>query len=266
MEKGKSQQISTVLLFIIPKNKHQSHFQFPFEEEVVRDIKSTFGRDILLAVDICLCSHTVHGHCGVEINKENINHKEIDNDATVKILAEKSLLLAAAGADIISPSDMMDDRVLAIRQSLNQHHFHQTMIMSYSTKFSSSLYGPFREAAQSTPSYGDRKTYQLSPGNPNDAIRCSLRDAVQGADILMVKPAGMYLDIIRKIKDHPQTTHFPLCAYQVSGEYQSLWLMHQAGYLSFQQAYLESLVSIKRAGADMIITYGANEAKEYGIF
>jgi porphobilinogen synthase len=257
---------SSVLLFIVPKHKAEENFDHSFDELVISTIKKQFGRSLIVFTDICLCSQTHTGHCGLftrpvaEIEgAHQTDHPSIDNDASVKALVHKALCHARAGADVLSPSDMMDDRILAIRQRLDSAGLSEKLIMSYSTKFSSNLYGPFREAAESTPQFGDRKTYQISPTDPQDALSCSVRDAAQGADILMVKPATFYLDMLYQIKHHPQTSHLPLCAYQVSGEYQSLHLMEQAGFLKFEDAFHENLIAIKRSGADLIITYGAME-------
>jgi porphobilinogen synthase len=248
-----------VILFIIPQQK--GDFQFQFEAQVIKSLKNKFGDDLLLMTDLCLCSNTLDGHCGITHSKKlNSNHDKIviNNSESVKLLTKKALILAEAGADVIAPSDMMDGRVKSFRKSFDQNNCDHTLIMSYSTKFSSTLYGPFREAAHSAPQMGDRKTYQIDPANSLDALQASLRDAQEGADILMVKPASFYLDMIYKIKNHPQLNHLPLCAYQVSGEYQALHLMGQGGLLNFPDALLESLVAIKRSGADMIISYGTD--------
>ena len=247
-------KVSSILLFIIPKKKSHNHFDYSFDKKVITSLKNTFGNDLVLFLDVCLCSNTISGHCGI-INQYN----NINNELSVKEITNKSLSYAQAGADVLSPSDMMDGRILSIRKTLDENNFHSKLIMSYSTKFSSNFYGPFRDAAQSTPEIGDRKTYQIDPRNPYDAIQSSIRDKEEGADILMVKPAGNYLDIIYQIKSHPKTKETPLCAYQVSGEYKSLELMNNAGHLDFKMAYKESLFAISRAGADLIITYGATE-------
>lgn len=254
IELGLKAGVTTPLLFFIPKNKQVDNFSYQFDTKVLSEVKKTFADDITLMTDMCLCSQTESGHCAVFDQND-----KIDNHATVMELVKKSIAYAQAGSDAICPSDMMDNRIGAIRTSLNKEGCEETLVMSYSTKFSSNLYGPFREAAESAPSKGNRKSYQIDYRNESDAIRSSLRDMEQGADILMVKPAGFYLDIISRIKNHPQMNHMPLAAYQVSGEYQSLYLMSQHKLISFDDGYLESLYAIKRSGADMIITYGANK-------
>lgn len=248
LEKG----LKNHLIFPVPKTKKESHFDYSFDVQLIENIKKRFGNDIVLLSDLCLCSQTLSGHCGI-LNENGI----IDNDKSVKVLQEKSLIFAKAGVDIISPSDMMDDRILAIRNVLNENSMRDKLIMSYSTKFSSSLYGPFRTMAQSTPKSGDRKSYQIDYCNQHDAISSSLRDKAQGADILMVKPAGNYLDIIYQLKHHPKLENTPLCAYQVSGEFAALHLLEKSGFGDFNKLLDESLIAIKRAGADLIITYGA---------
>lgn len=254
IEQGINSGVQAALLFIIPSEKSEHHFNYDFDTEVISSLKKRFRDNLILMTDLCLCSNTVSGHCGI-LNKDG----HVENAPSVKSLAEKSLLYAQAGSDCISPSDMMDSRIKAIRSILEKHHYHQTLIMSYSTKFSSHFYGPFRDAADSTPQKGDRKTYQLDFRNIEDALACSIRDKKEGADILMVKPAMAYLDMIYRIKNHPQTSLMPLCAYHVSGEWQSLHLMAEKGLIDFEGAYLESLYALKRAGSNMIITYGANQ-------
>ncbi|MBF0300434.1 MAG: porphobilinogen synthase [Oligoflexia bacterium] len=253
-----TKNISSFLLFIIPEKKiisiNVNDFNFDFDCEVISKIKNIFKDEIILFTDVCLCSHTANGHCEVNAN----------NDLTIDILTKKAVLHASAGTDVVSPSDMMDGRIKSIRIALNQNSMNDRLIMSYSSKFSSNFYGPFRAAAESTPAFGDRKSYQLDPRNIGDAIRSSMRDIDDGADILMVKPAAQYLDIIYRIKNHNnKSKDFPLAAYQVSGEYQALHLMAAANLLKFEDAYIESLISIKRAGADLIITYGATRYQEH---
>lgn len=251
-------KVSSVMLFFVPTQKAEKNFSYDFDTKTIHRLKETFGPDLNLFTDMCLCSNTVSGHCGICTDKGII-----DNNSSVKELAHKSLQYAQAGSDAICPSDMMDHRVKAIRETLNANNLHQTLIMSYSTKFSSNFYGPFREAAKSAFQFGNRKTYQLDYRHTSDAIRCSLRDAEEGADSLMVKPATLYLDIIKEIKTNPQTAHLPLAAYHVSGEYQSLHLMEKAGIMSFKEGYLETLTAIRRAGADIIITYGAKDFRDF---
>jgi porphobilinogen synthase len=204
--------------------------------------------DLLVITDVCLCAYTNHGHCGV------VKDKKIDNDSTLEILAQMALAHARAGADIVAPSDMMDGRVGVIREALDDESFTETAIMSYSAKFASAFYGPFRDAAQSAPSFGDRKTYQIDPACTRQAIRQMAADIEQGADIVMVKPALPYLDIISAAR---RRFDVPIAAYNVSGEYMMLRAAAKAGLLDLQNAMTESLLSIKRAGADVIITYFA---------
>jgi porphobilinogen synthase len=207
--------------------------------------------DLLVITDICLCAYTNHGHCGV------IRDKRVDNDTTLEILAKMALAHAKAGADMVAPSDMMDGRVGVIREALDEEGFGQTCIMSYSSKFASAFYGPFRDAAQSTPAFGDRKTYQIDPACGRQALRQMQADIEQGADIVMVKPALAYLDIIAKAR---QQFNVPIAAYNVSGEYMMIKTAAKAGLLDLQSAMMETLLSIKRAGANIIITYFAPEA------
>ncbi len=257
MEEGLTAGIQSVLLFFITDHKSDGHFDHSFDASVLQRIKEHFGKDILVMTDLCLCSQTSSGHCGILDQ-----HGTIQNDISVKVLADKALVHAQAGSDCISPSDMMDGRIMAIREKLNEYSMDHTLIMSYSSKFSSNFYGPFREAAESTPTSGDRKSYQIDYRNPSDAIRSSLRDAKQGADILMVKPAGSYLDILYRLKHHPELAHHPLAAYQVSGEYQALAVMAERGLIDFERGLLESLYAIKRSGADLIISYAANQISD----
>jgi porphobilinogen synthase len=204
--------------------------------------------DLLVITDVCLCAYTSHGHCGL------IKNKKVDNDSTLEVLAKMALTHAKAGADIVAPSDMMDGRVGVIREALDDEGFSETSIMSYSSKFASAFYGPFRDAAQSTPAFGDRKTYQIDPACGRQALRQMAADIEQGADIVMVKPALAYLDIIAKAR---QRFDVPIAAYNVSGEYMMLRTAAKAGLLDLESAMMESLLSIKRAGADIIITYFA---------
>lgn len=253
---GITQGITNILLFFIPSSKSVDNFDYSFDLEVLKTLKKEFGNKVVIFTDLCLCSQTVSGHCGI------LEGDVIVNDKTVEILADKALAHAKAGSDCISPSDMMDNRILAIREILDENGYDHTMIMSYSTKFSSNFYGPFRDAADSAPSKGDRRSYQIDYRNTHDSMLASLRDMDQGADILMVKPAAAYLDVISKIKGHEEMKDYPLAAYQVSGEYQGLYVMAQAGLLDFKKGLLESLYAIKRSGADIIITYAANEFRK----
>jgi porphobilinogen synthase len=216
----------------------------------VRAIKSAVSGLVVIA-DVCLCEYTSHGHCG------QIREGEVDNDATLLLLSKTALSYARAGADIVAPSDMMDGRVRAIRQTLDENHFETTPILSYAAKYASGFYGPFREAADSAPKFGDRRSYQMDPANQREAIREVALDIEEGADMVMVKPAMPYLDVIYRVKtefDHP------VAAYQVSGEYAALVAAQRNGWLEKDRIILESLTCIKRAGADLIITYFAKEA------
>ncbi len=247
--------IPAVLLFGIPATKDEDGSGAWDEEGIVqlatRAIKEAHP-DLLVICDLCLCEYTSHGHCGV-LRPDGA----VDNDATLELLSRTAVSQAHAGADIIAPSDMMDGRVGTIRAALDEDGLIDTPIMAYSAKFASAFYGPFRDAADSTPAFGDRRGYQMDPANGDEAVRESLEDVAEGADIIMVKPALPYLDVIRRVKD---ATAMPLAAYNVSGEYAMLKAAAAAGYLDEQSAVLEALTSIRRAGADIIITYHAKDA------
>jgi porphobilinogen synthase len=206
--------------------------------------------ELLVITDVCLCEYTSHGHCGV------IRDGAVDNDATLELLARQALSHARAGADMVAPSDMMDGRVGVLRRTLDAEGFADTPILAYSAKFASAFYGPFRDAAGSTPQFGDRRGYQMDGGNGDEAVREVLLDIAEGADIVMVKPALPYLDVIWRVKER---TGYPVCAYHVSGEYAALMAAGQLGWLDAGRALMESLTSIRRAGADIIITYWARE-------
>jgi porphobilinogen synthase len=209
-----------------------------------------------VATDVCLCEYTSHGHCG--IIKEGANGEfEIANDETVEQLVQEALSHAEAGSDLISPSDMMDGRIGAIREALDENGFDNLPIMSYAAKFASGFYGPFREAAGSTPSFGDRRSHQMDPANSDEAMRVIERDVREGADIIMVKPAMSYLDIVRRAKEE---FTLPIAAYQVSGEYSMIKAAAANGWIDEERVMMESLISIKRAGASIILTYFALEA------
>jgi porphobilinogen synthase len=205
--------------------------------------------------DLCLCEYTSHGHCGVVRSDGTV-----DNDATLELLSRTAVSQARAGADVIAPSDMMDGRVGAIRAALDDDGLVETPILAYSAKFASAFYGPFREAAGSAPAFGDRRSYQLDPANGDEALRETLLDVEEGADIVMVKPALPYLDVIRRVK---QETAMPVAAYNVSGEYAMVKAAAAAGYLDERSATLEALTSIRRAGADIVITYHAKDAARW---
>jgi porphobilinogen synthase len=249
--------IPAVLLFGIPAAKDAEGTGAWDDEGIVqlatRAIKEAHP-DTLVITDLCLCEYTDHGHCGV------LRGGTVDNDATLELLARTAVSQARAGADIVAPSDMMDGRVGVIRAALDEEGFTDTPILAYSAKFASAFYGPFREAAGSTPAFGDRRGYQMDPANGHEALREARLDVEEGADLLMVKPALPYLDLIRQIKDE---TGMPLAAYHVSGEYAMLKAAVAAGYLDEQTAVLETLTSIRRAGADIVITYHAKEAARW---
>ena len=243
-----------VILFGIPEHKDgQGSSAWNDDGEVQRAIRELKERVPGLAVitDVCLCEYTDHGHCGV------VTDGDVDNDATLELLVREAISHARAGADIVAPSDMMDGRVGAIRDALDQEGFHNVAIMAYSAKFASAFYGPFREAAESTPQFGDRRSYQMDPPNGDEAIREVMYDIEEGADIVMVKPALIYLDLIWRVK---QEFGVPLAAYNVSGEYSMLRAAGINGWLDEKRATMEVLTAIKRAGADLILTYFAKEA------
>ena len=216
-------------------------------QQAVKRIKNEVP-DILVITDVCLCEYTSHGHCGM-LEKDNVQ-----NDETLEVLAETALSQARAGADMVAPSAMMDGQVAAIREALDENAFEDVPIMAYAAKYASSFYGPFREAAESAPQFGDRKAYQMDPANADEAIREMSLDVGEGADIIMVKPALAYLDIICRAK---QEFDLPIAAYNVSGEYSMIKAAAQLGWLDEEKAMIESLTAIKRAGADIIITYFA---------
>ena len=250
--------IPAVLLFGLPAAKDE-HGSGAWDDEGIiqlatRAIKEAHP-ELLVITDLCLCEYTSHGHCGVLTNAGSV-----DNDATLELLARTAVSQARAGADVIAPSDMMDGRVGALRHALDDDGLVETPIMAYSAKFASAFYGPFRDAADSAPAFGDRRGYQMDPANGDEALREARLDVEEGADMLIVKPALPYLDLVRRIKDD---TMLPLAAYHVSGEYAMLQAAIAAGYLDAQTAILETLTSIRRAGADIIITYHAKEAARW---
>ena len=246
--------IPAVLLFGLPDKKDETGSQAWDEtgavQLAIKEIKKA-APELLIITDVCLCAYTESGHCGV------IKDSRIDNDATCELLARTALSHAQAGADVVAPSDMMDGRVGFIREALEKNGFHETGIMSYAAKYASAFYGPFRDVAESTPAFGDRKSYQMDPANSNQAMQEIALDIEEGADIVMVKPALCFLDIIHRAR---QRFDCPIAAYNVSGEYMMLNSAVEAGLLEKQAAMLEVLYSIKRAGADIIITYFAKEA------
>jgi len=244
------------MLFGIPDKKDPLATGAYAKNGIVQDaLKSIKNKvpDIVVITDVCLCQYTDHGHCGV------VDGHNIDNDASLDLLAKTALSHATAGADMVAPSDMMDGRVAEIRQVLDENDLSNIPIMSYAAKYCSSFYGPFRQAADSSPQFGDRKTYQMDPANSLEAIREATMDAEEGADVIMVKPALPYLDIIARIRDE---IDLPMAAYNVSGEFAMIKAAEEKGWIDGKQVMMETLTAIKRAGADMILTYFAIEAAE----
>ena len=249
-----SMGIPAVLLFGLPRDKDprgtEAYAEDGIIQQAVRAVKDTIP-DLLVITDVCLCEYTSHGHCGV------VEDGRVKNDPTLELIARTAVSHAEAGADMVAPSDMMDGRVAAIREGLDEAGFPETPIMAYSAKYASAFYGPFREAADSTPQFGDRRSYQMDPANAVEAMREVALDVDEGADIVMVKPALPYLDIIARVKGE---FGLPVAAYSVSGEYAMLKAAGQLGWLDEERAVLEALTGIRRAGADIIITYFAKDA------
>ena len=247
-----------LLLFGIPSEKDEEGTGAYDDEGVVqlatRAIKDAHP-DVLVITDVCLCEYTSHGHCGL-LRADG----DVDNDASVVLIVRTAVSHARAGADVVAPSDMMDGRVRLIRQGLDEEGMADVPVMSYSTKYASAFYGPFREAADSTPAFGDRRGYQMDPANGDEGVREALLDVEEGADVLVVKPALPYLDVVRRVKD---ATRVPVAAYNVSGEYSMLKAAAEAGLLDERRAVLEALTSIRRAGADIVITYHAKDAARW---
>lgn len=259
IEEAVQQGIHKFLLFPVPGHKKNDGFDFSYAVSAVKEIKKQFGEDIWLSADVCLCSYTSHGHCGIL----NEDHSRLENSKTVQVLAHYSSLLANAGADCLAPSDMMDGRIGAIRTRLDSLQMEDVSIMSYAAKFSSQWYGPFRDACHSAPgTHGlkNRKTYQVSPFHVNDALASALRDEKEGADILMVKPAALYTDVIARLR---QQTLKPIAAYHVSGEYAAVEALAAQGLLNREAAHLEVWAALQRSGADMIISYAARQARNW---
>ncbi|MBE6063052.1 MAG: porphobilinogen synthase [Clostridium butyricum] len=246
--------IAGVLLFGIPDHKDscgsEAYNDNGIVQQAVRKIKE-LSKDMLVITDVCMCEYTSHGHCGI------VHDHDVDNDETLKYLNKIAVSHAKAGADMVAPSDMMDGRIGSIRKALDENGFKKVSIMSYSAKYCSAFYGPFREAADSAPQFGDRKTYQMDPSNRLEALRETQMDIEEGCDMIMVKPALSYLDVIRECRDK---FHMPLVAYNVSGEYAMVKAAAKAGLIDEERIIMEILTSIKRAGADVIITYHALEA------
>jgi porphobilinogen synthase len=251
---AKNAGIPAVLLFGVPDKKDplgtSAYDKNGVVQKAAAAIKEKLGEDLLVITDVCLCQYTDHGHCGI------LDKGQVDNDSTLDLLGRTAVSHAGAGADIVAPSDMMDGRVAEIREALDEEGHQDVAIMAYSAKYCSAFYGPFRAAAHSAPRFGDRRTYQMDPANAREAVREMSMDAEEGADILMVKPALSYLDVISRARDE---FDLPIAAYSVSGEYAMVKAAEQMGWMDGERAMLEILLSIKRAGADMIITYAALE-------
>lgn len=251
LEQIKKAGVSAILIFGIPEHKDECGSQ-AYEEDgitqrAIRQIKQ-WAPDLLVIADVCLCEYTSHGHCGL------VQDGKILNDETLPLLAKMAVSLAKAGADIIAPSDMMDGHIEALRQSLDEQGFVDTLIMGYSAKFASGYYSPFRDAAQSAPAFGDRRTYQMDPANGREALRECEADIFEGADIIMVKPALAYLDIVRQARD---LVRVPLAVYNVSGEYSMVKAAAENGWIDEKRIVMENMIAMKRAGAGIIITYHA---------
>jgi porphobilinogen synthase len=249
--------IPAVLLFGIPGEKDEVGSQAYAEQGIIQQAIRRFKAatpETLIITDVCLCEYTSHGHCGV------IHNGSVQNDESLELLARMALSHAEAGADIVAPSDMMDGRVGAMRHILDEHGFNQTPIMAYSAKFASAFYGPFREAAESTPKFGDRRAYQMDPANAREALREVDLDIAEGADIVMVKPAMAYMDVIRQVRDH---CDLPLAVYNVSGEYSMIKAAAQNGWIDEHRIVMEVLTGLRRAGADMLITYFAPDVAQW---
>jgi porphobilinogen synthase len=246
--------VKAVLLFGIPAHKDPEGSQAFAEQGIVQRALRALKADklpLLLMTDVCMCEYTSHGHCGA------ICDGDVDNDPSLELIAKTALSQVKAGADLVAPSDMMDGRIAAIRTALDHEGYKTVPILSYAAKYASAFYGPFREAADSAPKFGDRRSYQMDPGNVREAIKEVLADVEEGADMVMVKPALSYLDVIRAVKE---VTRVPVAAYNVSGEYSMIELAAKAGVIDRERIILEVLLSIKRAGADLILTYHAREA------
>jgi porphobilinogen synthase len=251
-------EIHSIILFGIPEVKDSIGSDALCEHGIIasaiKAIKKAYPK-MFVVTDLCFCEFTDHGHCGIL----DMKHESVDNDATLEILARQALVHAHAGADMIAPSGMMDGMIETLREALDDEGFINLPIMSYSTKFASAYYGPFRDVAESAPSFGDRKTYQMDPANRREAIAESVEDEMQGADILMVKPALAYLDIVRDVRNATST---PLAVYNVSGEYAMLKAAAKAGVIDYDRVMMETMLAFKRAGADIIISYHAKEVAE----
>jgi porphobilinogen synthase len=259
VEKSLKIGINKVLLFGVGEEKtddaSSSYDKHSVVANAVRELKKEFSDELYVVTDVCTCAYTTHGHCGI------VQHGYVQNDQTVDVLARMALTHAEAGADMVSPSDMMDGRILGIREKLDKNNLENTAIMSYSIKFASAYYGPFREAADSAPGKGDRKAYQMDFRNPREAMRESKLDEQEGADILMVKPALAYLDVIKGLRE---STNLPVACYNVSGEYSMVKAAGAKGWIDEQKVIMENMYAFNRAGASIIITYHAREIMEKG--
>jgi porphobilinogen synthase len=246
--------VRSIILFGLPESKDElasgAYAEDGIVQRAIRAVRES-SPDVIIMADTCLCEYTSHGHCGV------VRGREVLNDESLELLARTAVSQAAAGADVVAPSAMMDGQVGAIREALDAEGFENTAIMAYAVKYASGLYGPFREAAQSTPGFGDRRAYQMDPPNAREAMREAELDASEGADILMVKPATIYLDVLKMVRER---FDLPLAAYHVSGEYALIKAAAQRGWIDEERVMMETLTSIKRAGADIILTYYAREA------
>jgi porphobilinogen synthase len=252
--------IPAVILFGIPSKKDEkasgAYDPGGIVQSAVKAIKDKVP-DLIVVTDVCLCEYMSHGHCGLARRSDRSKEVMIDNDATLELLTKVAVSHAEAGADVVAPSDMMDGRVAAIRKGLDGSGFLETPILSYAVKYTSAFYGPFRDAAESAPKFGDRKTYQMDPANVREALREAKLDAEEGADILMVKPALAYLDVISKVRE---ATNLPVAAYSVSGEYAMIKAAGEKGWIDEKAMMMETLLAIRRAGADLIVTYFAKDA------
>lgn len=257
VEKGLKAGINKILLFGVGEDKfddaHSAHSDHSLVADAIRALKKQFGSDLYVISDICLCAYTTHGHCGL------IKENEVDNDSSLPVLAEMALAHAQAGVDMVAPSDMMDGRVMAIRELLDDHQFESLPIMSYAVKFASAYYGPFREAADSAPGKGDRKSYQMDFRNGREALLEAALDESEGADIVMVKPALAYLDVIKAVRER---SDLPVACYNVSAEYSMVKSAAKAGLIDEQRIVMENMYAFARAGAGIIITYHARDIVE----
>lgn len=257
VEKGLKLGINKIMLFGVGDEKSEdAHFAYHDHSLIpvaLRELKKNFGDDLYVVTDVCVCSYTTHGHCGI------LKDDYVQNDATVEVIAKMALAHAQAGADMLAPSDMMDGRIRAIRDLLDQNNYVNTAIMSHATKFASAYYGPFREAADCAPSKGDRKSYQMDFRNGNEAIREALLDESEGADVLMVKPALAYLDVMHNLKQH---TDLPIACYNVSGEYSMVKAAAERGWIDEQKVVMETMHAFARAGASIITTYHIRDIVE----